>query len=96
MKINHVQIQKRRNGVFALTAMNQYHELFGSEFKIQLMSMLFKVQIIVFFDNSKILIMVTDTGQMNPFLAWEMTQEENAHPAICTSFTIIAQQFHPT
>ena len=47
-----------------LTEMNQEHELFGGDFEILLMSIIYKMTIIIFPNDSKGMLMVTKTESL--------------------------------
>ena len=47
-----------------LTEMNKKHELFGGDFEILLMSIIYKMPIIIFQNDSKGLLMVTNTESL--------------------------------
>ena len=75
--------------------MNKEHFYFH-DFKIFLISIIYKMQIIVLKNDIKGLILRTDTDKLYPFLDLEIFQQECNHSAACIPFPIIVQWIHPT
>ena len=74
-----------------LTEMNKGHELFGGGLEILFMRIMYRIQITILQNDSKALIVITDTEIFFLFLILEILQQECTQPATCISFPNIVQ-----
>ena len=91
-EVNDFIKEKIEEWYFAMASMEMNKEHFYfHDFKIFLISIIYKMQIIVLKNDIKGLILRTDTDKLYPFLDLEIFQQECNHSAACIPFPIIVQ-----